>query len=550
MADRALPSGVVTPLVVFRTDDGAPYRAATKALVEHQLAAGVHGLLVNGSTGELGHLVTAERSAVLRAVVEAAAGRVPVWAGVAGLGTTDAVTAAREAEAGGADAALVLPPLFFDTSDAELAEHFRRVAAAIGMPVLAYDVPVRAPRKLPVSLLVGLSVAVIATCIGLVLGAVAGYFRGWVDGFLSRIADVVLSFPTLIIVIIVVAFVGPSVTALILGIGLFNSPIAFRIVRGLTLSLREQDGIQAVSGAGRRPGPRPAQTRGALRRRAAHRRGDAGGGSGHPAGGGAVVHRSRRSAADRELGEHAQRGTVAHYPGVDAMALAAAVQRHRGDGPGRELRGRRTARRRRSEGGPMTEPLLSIEDLVTEFRVEGGTVPAVSGAGYQVMPGETLGVVGESGSGKSVTVASVLGLLPSSGRVVSGTARFAGRDLLTMRERELEQVRGRDIGLVFQDPMTALNPVMTIGEQIAESLRRHSPVSRRAAAAKVTELLAEVGIPSPEERARQYPHQFSGRCRAERPALEPRTPGGAGTACHFADETSSTSKSISGKAAS
>lgn len=152
MTDRALPTGVVTPLVVFRTEDGAPDRAATKALVEQQIAAGVRGLLVNGSTGELGNLAPAERSAVLRAVVETAAGRVPVWAGVAGLGTADAVTAAREAEADGADAALVLPPLFFDTSDAEMAQHFRTVAAAIGIPVLAYDVPARAPRKLPVPL--------------------------------------------------------------------------------------------------------------------------------------------------------------------------------------------------------------------------------------------------------------------------------------------------------------------------------------------------------------------------------------------------------------
>jgi 4-hydroxy-tetrahydrodipicolinate synthase len=152
MTDRALPTGVVTPLVVFLTEDGAPDRAATKALVEHQIAAGVNGLLVNGSTGELGNLAPAERSAVLRTVVETAAGRVPVWAGVAGLGTADAVSAAREAEADGADAALVLPPLFFDTSDAELAVHFRTVAAAIGIPVLAYDVPARTPRKLPVPL--------------------------------------------------------------------------------------------------------------------------------------------------------------------------------------------------------------------------------------------------------------------------------------------------------------------------------------------------------------------------------------------------------------
>lgn len=153
MTDRALPTGVVTPLVVFRTLNGAVDRAATKALVEQQIAAGIKGLLVNGSTGELGNLTPAERSAILRAVVESAAGRVPIWAGVVGLGTADAVIAAREAEADGADAVLVLPPLFFDASDAELADHFRAVAGPLGIPALAYDVPARSPRKLPAQLM-------------------------------------------------------------------------------------------------------------------------------------------------------------------------------------------------------------------------------------------------------------------------------------------------------------------------------------------------------------------------------------------------------------
>ncbi len=152
MTDRALPIGVVTPLVVFQTESGAADRAATKALVELQIAAGVRGLLVNGSIGEVGNLAPGERSAALRAVVEAAAGQVPTWAGVAGLGTADTVTAALEAEADGADTAPMLPPLFFDASDADLARHFRTVAAAAGIPVLAYDVPPRTPRKLPVSL--------------------------------------------------------------------------------------------------------------------------------------------------------------------------------------------------------------------------------------------------------------------------------------------------------------------------------------------------------------------------------------------------------------
>ncbi|PZF86684.1 dihydrodipicolinate synthase family protein [Jiangella anatolica] len=152
MTDPALPAGVITPLVSFLTESGKPDREAMSALVEQQIAAGVNGLLATGSTGEVGNLTPAERSAVLRVVVDEADGRLPVWAGVGGLGTSDTVQAARDAEAGGADALLVLPPLFFDSSDAELAAHFRAVATAVELPVVAYDVPPRTPRKLPVSL--------------------------------------------------------------------------------------------------------------------------------------------------------------------------------------------------------------------------------------------------------------------------------------------------------------------------------------------------------------------------------------------------------------
>ncbi len=167
-----------------------------------------------------------------------------------------------------------------------------------------------------------------------------------------------------------------------------------------------------------------------------------------------------------------------------------------------------------SEVPEPVEPLLRIDSLVTEFQTESGILRAVNGASYAVMPGESLGIVGESGSGKSVTAMSVLGLLPPTAEVVSGSAWFNGRDLLTLPEKELERIRGRDIGLIFQDPMTALNPVMTIGRQIAEALQRHHQgMSRRAAMRRTVELLREVEIPLPEQRVNQYPHEFSGGMR-------------------------------------
>jgi peptide/nickel transport system ATP-binding protein/oligopeptide transport system ATP-binding protein len=158
--------------------------------------------------------------------------------------------------------------------------------------------------------------------------------------------------------------------------------------------------------------------------------------------------------------------------------------------------------------------LLSLQGLVTEFRTESGVVRGIDGVSYDVMPGECLGVVGESGSGKSVTVMSALGLLPPSARVASGHAYFDGSDLIGRSERELEKVRGRDIGMIFQDPMTALNPVLSVGTQIDETLKRHNPsMSKAARRDRVFELMNDVGIANAAERVKQYPHQFSGGMR-------------------------------------
>jgi oligopeptide/dipeptide ABC transporter ATP-binding protein len=161
------------------------------------------------------------------------------------------------------------------------------------------------------------------------------------------------------------------------------------------------------------------------------------------------------------------------------------------------------------------EPLLQVRDLVVEFSTDDGVVHAVDGIGYDVHPGETLGIVGESGSGKSVGVMSLLGLIPQPpGKVVSGEAVFKGRDLLKLKRRELRQIRGGDIAMIFQDPMTSLNPVLTIGRQLEESILAHqSGVSKQAARDRVIELLRLVGVPSPERRVKQYPHEFSGGMR-------------------------------------
>jgi len=159
------------------------------------------------------------------------------------------------------------------------------------------------------------------------------------------------------------------------------------------------------------------------------------------------------------------------------------------------------------------EPLLSVEDLRVQFWTSRGTVYAVNGISFEIAAGETLGIVGESGCGKSVTSLALLGLLPRAGRVPTGTATFGGRDLLRLRDRELRRVRGRQISMIFQDPMTSLNPVLTIGRQIREALETHFDMKRGPATARAAELLDRVGIPSPEARLADYPHQFSGGMR-------------------------------------
>jgi len=161
------------------------------------------------------------------------------------------------------------------------------------------------------------------------------------------------------------------------------------------------------------------------------------------------------------------------------------------------------------------EPILSIRNLAVEFKTEDGIVHAVDDITYDVFPGETLGIVGESGSGKSVSTLSILGLIPQPpGRIAGGEAIFKGQDLLKLKKRELRRIRGDEVAMIFQDPMTSLNPVLRVGFQLGEAIKTHYPKERDGAVKeRVIELLRIVGVPNPETRYDQYPHEFSGGMR-------------------------------------
>jgi oligopeptide transport system ATP-binding protein len=161
-----------------------------------------------------------------------------------------------------------------------------------------------------------------------------------------------------------------------------------------------------------------------------------------------------------------------------------------------------------------TAPLLQVNDLQTHFHTREGVLKAVNGVTFHVREGETLGIVGESGSGKSVTALSIMRLIQTPpGRIAGGEVLYRGRDLLKASQREMRAIRGKEISMIFQDPMTSLNPVLTVSRQIGESLRLHLGMNKGEARARTVELLKMVGIPSAEQRLDSYPHQFSGGMR-------------------------------------
>jgi peptide/nickel transport system ATP-binding protein len=161
----------------------------------------------------------------------------------------------------------------------------------------------------------------------------------------------------------------------------------------------------------------------------------------------------------------------------------------------------------------MAEPLLEVNDLKVQFRTEDGVVKAVDGVSFTLSQGEVLGIVGESGSGKSVTMMSVLRLINDPNMRVEGQVLYKGRDVMALDKHQIQEIRGAEISMIFQDPMTSLNPVYKVGDQISEAILIHQDIDKRAARRRAIDLLAQVGIPQPERRVDDFPHQFSGGMR-------------------------------------
>src|ERR1700704_3675280 len=161
----------------------------------------------------------------------------------------------------------------------------------------------------------------------------------------------------------------------------------------------------------------------------------------------------------------------------------------------------------------MSQPVLQVKNLRTQFFTDDGVVQAVDGVSFDLDPGETLGIVGESGCGKSVTALSILRLVQEPGRIVGGQILFRGSDIVEMSEKEVREIRGKDIAMIFQDPLSSLNPVLTVGFQIEEAIEAHRKVPAKTALSRAVALLKQVRIPAAESRVRDYPHQFSGGMR-------------------------------------
>jgi len=395
-----------------------------------------------------------------------------------------------------------------------------------------------------VSLVVSLSVIAIAMSIALAVGLFSGYTGGRVDGVLMRVADGGLSFPPLVLALAVAGILGPGVRNVIVALSIVFVFGLTRLVRGTALAIREEPFIEASLAAGSRtrrilahrvlPNVRSPLLIAATFGIAAVLLAEAGlaylglGPRPPTASWGSML----RQAYDRALYSEPWQLLV---PGI-AIAVTIFAFNVFGDGlrdvlgVGRSKKARRSERRGLTtvdrailpDGAGAAVPrgagpdgaLLAIEGLCVEFVGDRGISRVVEQVSLAIRPGETVGLVGESGSGKTVTSLSVMRLVPSPpGRIVAGSIRFDGRDLLDLSFKDMRAMRGTEISMIFQDPMTSLDPAFTIGSQLLEAQRLHGKVSRAQARARALELLDLVGIPAPEARLRQYPHQLSGGLR-------------------------------------
>ncbi len=372
--------------------------------------------------------------------------------------------------------------------------------------------------------------ATIAGVLGIALGLLAGWFRGAVEFVAVRIADVVLCFPPILLALLVVTILGPGMATLILVLSILYLPGFVRVTYAEVLSARSQDYVEAVRALGARTprillrsilpniaGPVLVQYSLAVAAAIVVESGLSFLGLGvvPPTPSWGLMIRGARTTME-------QAPTLLLWPclaltlTILAMNLLCDAVRDSVDKRGGARLPKLRAIDRVLPGlflARDTAPLLDVRGLTVEIATPAGTIRPVEDVTFEVQAGRTLAIVGESGSGKSITATAVMGLLPPVARVAAGAAMFDGRDLLDLPETERRKLRGGAMAMIFQDPMSSLNPVHRVGEQVAEAIRAHRSVSAEAAAQEAVDLFRRVGIADPERRARAYPHEMSGGMR-------------------------------------
>ena len=405
----------------------------------------------------------------------------------------------------------------------------------LGTDRLGRDTVARLLAGASVSLRASFQVVITALIIATPLGLAAGYIGGWFDNAMMRVMDAILSIPALILALAIAGVLGRGLTNALIALTIVFIPGFTRLIRAQTLAVREETFIEASQSIGSRPwwllvarvlpnvaSPIIVQASLSL---GAVLLAEAtlsflGVGITPPNSSWGVM----LSDAFEKIYVHPWQIV---YPGV-AILLTVLAFNVLGDGLRDAFSVDTVRRKRKGKAGitrvvipnpapPAAAPedaLLVVDGLTVEFETDQGVHRVVEDVSFYVRPGETLGLVGESGSGKTVSSLSILRIIPSPpGRIVAGSIRFEGKDLLLADFETMRRVRGAEIAMVFQDPMSSLNPAYTVGNQLTEALRLHENVSRSEAQQRAVEILTRVGIPEPEARLNQYPHEFSGGMR-------------------------------------
>ncbi|QQP92182.1 dipeptide/oligopeptide/nickel ABC transporter permease/ATP-binding protein [Skermanella sp. TT6] len=403
----------------------------------------------------------------------------------------------------------------------------------LGADQLGRDMLSRIVWGTRVSLAVGAAAALAAALVGSLIGIVAGFYGRWVDTVLMRAIDMLMAFPYLLLALAIVAALGPGLLNALFAISIVNVPFFARSVRGVTLGLVRRDYVDAARLGGQGdlsiltgeilPNLLPvivitlSTTLGWMILETAGLSFLGLGAQPPQADLGSMLGEARSLVL---VAPH-----VALIPGLVILLLVIGINlvgdgirdlldpRLRSGGLVRPGAATEVAPDAGSLAGDPPDPaaLLSVRNLSTHFLLGGERYKAADDVSFDLAPGECLGIVGESGSGKSVTALSILGLVPTPpGRIVKGHIRYRGRDLLCLPLSELQELRGNRIACIFQDPLGTLNPLMTVGEQIAETIRRHQGKGRADAMARAIELMDRVRIPDAAGRAASYPHELSG----------------------------------------